>query len=65
VLLIDTDSQGHATLVTTGEKDYGIERGEVLDIMRRYDVPSHVSLFSGSPAARDQRVPENEINLCM
>ena len=23
VLLIDTDSQGHATLVTTGSKDYG------------------------------------------
>jgi chromosome partitioning protein len=25
VLLIDTDSQGHATLVTTGRKDYGTE----------------------------------------
>jgi chromosome partitioning protein len=25
VLLIDTDSQGHATLVTTGRKDYGAE----------------------------------------
>lgn len=24
VLLVDTDSQGHATLVTTGSKDYGI-----------------------------------------
>ena len=23
VLLVDTDSQGHATLVTTGSKDYG------------------------------------------
>src|SRR5215207_8142165 len=25
VLLIDTDSQGHATLVTTGRKDYGAD----------------------------------------
>src|SRR6185369_9246041 len=25
VLLIDTDSQGHATLVTTGKKDYGTD----------------------------------------
>ncbi|MDX1992564.1 MAG: ParA family protein [bacterium] len=25
VLLVDTDSQGHATLVTTGRKDYGID----------------------------------------
>jgi len=25
VLLIDTDSQGHATLVTTGHKDYGVD----------------------------------------
>lgn len=25
VLLVDTDSQGHATLVTTGRKDYGVE----------------------------------------
>ena len=25
VLLVDTDSQGHATLVTTGTKDYGID----------------------------------------
>lgn len=25
VLLIDTDSQGHASLVTTGRKDYGTD----------------------------------------
>jgi hypothetical protein len=25
VLLIDTDSQGHATLVTTGRNDYGVD----------------------------------------
>jgi chromosome partitioning protein len=25
VLLIDTDSQGHATLITTGQKDYGVD----------------------------------------
>jgi cellulose biosynthesis protein BcsQ len=25
VLLIDTDSQAHATLVTTGTKDYGVD----------------------------------------
>jgi len=29
VLLIDTDSQAHATLVTTGRKDYGSQDGSV------------------------------------
>ena len=28
VLLVDTDSQGHATLVTTGTKDYGTDRNK-------------------------------------
>ena len=50
VLLIDTDSQGHATLVTTGKKDYGADdslytvltadRQAAPEVMSRCIVPS-------------------------
>ncbi len=50
VLLIDTDSQGHASLVTTGRKDYGTDdslytmlitdRANAPQILRNYIVPS-------------------------
>src|SRR5258708_40128681 len=50
VLLIDTDSQGHASLVTTGRRDYGrddslytlltAERKEAASVLSRCIVPS-------------------------
>jgi chromosome partitioning protein len=51
VLLIDTDGQAHATLLTTGRKDFGehnslhsvlmVERAEVIPTLRRCLVQSH------------------------
>jgi chromosome partitioning protein len=42
VLLVDTDSQGHATLVTTGRKDYGVDNSlyTVLTAERAHAAPT-------------------------
>ena len=51
VLLIDTDSQGHATLVSTGRSDFGVnnslytvlmaERADAMDVLKECVIPSH------------------------
>lgn len=49
VLLIDTDSQGHATLITTGQKDYGIDNSLYTVLAAdRWFVRQDGSLFFGS-----------------
>lgn len=64
VLLIDTDSQGHATLVTTGRKDFGAqdslytvlmaERGQAPHTLLQCIVPSvwdgQLHVLPASPA---------------
>jgi chromosome partitioning protein len=42
VLLIDTDSQGHATLVTTGSKDYGVDNSLYTVLMAERSVNAQV-----------------------
>ena len=39
VLIIDTDSQGHASLVTTGRKDYGADDSLSSGVSKGFDHP--------------------------
>src|SRR5512145_1847366 len=56
VLLIDTDSQGHATLVTTGRKDFGAQDSLYTVLMAERGQAPHTLLQCIVPSLWDEQL---------